>query len=549
MQLPIHEQKKRIVILGGGFGGVYTAIYLEKLLKKTSPYEIILISKENYFVYQPMLAEVVGGSLGLIDTVSALKKLLPKTTLYVREILNVDLEQKKIILAPEFNHTNFELSFDYLVFGLGNVTDFRGIPGIHEHALPFKNLADSITIRNQLIEVVEAAACEDNPKLRKELLTFVIGGGGFSGTEVAAEINDFVRALVKKYKKIDPKEVRVVLVHSQQRLMDKELSESLGTYSGKLLAKRGVEIRFGQRLTSASPSEAIVDGKERIPARTIVSTVPSSPNPIIEKLALPLEKGKIKTSLYLQVQDHPDLWALGDCALIPSWDGKGCCPPTAQFAIREAKTLAHNLVASLENRPLKPFKFKSIGMLGALGHHRAVAEILGIFKFSGFFAWILWRAIYWIKLPGFDRKLKVLFSWLLDAIVPIESVQLKLNPGQGVINFHYEEGDVIFNEGDVGDYFYIIVSGQVEILKSKHGQEQKIAVLSSGEYFGEMAILHDKKRNATVRCITPVDVIALRNKDFGALLSNLEDLKKGFVKKSDERLKEFARLSKDDKIA
>ncbi len=549
MKIPLNGQKKRIVILGGGFGGVYTAIYLEKLLKKHGSLEIVLVNKENYFVYQPMLAEVVGGSLGLIDTVSALKKLLPKTTVYVREILQVDLHQKKIILAPEFNHSNFELSYDYLVFALGNVTDFRGIPGIHEHALPFKNLADSIAIRNQLIEVVEAAACEENPRLRKELLTFVIGGGGFSGTEVAAEINDFVRSLVKKYKNIDPKEVRVVLVHSQKRLMDRELSESLGNYSGKLLAKRGVEIRFGQRLTSATPSEAVIDGKERIAAKTIVSTVPSSPNPVIEKLALPLEKGKIKTSIYLGVEEHPDLWAIGDCALIPTWDGKGFCPPTAQFAIREAKTLAHNLVASFESRPLKPFKFECIGMLGALGHHRAVAELFGKIKFSGFFAWLMWRAIYWIKLPGFDRKLKVAFSWLLDAIIPIESVQLKLNPGQGVINFHYEEGDIIFNEGDVGDYFYIIVSGQVEVLKHKEGQDRRLAVLSSGEYFGEMAILNDKKRSATVRCLTSCDIIALRNKDFGALLSNLEDLKKGFMKKSEERSQAFERFSKDDKIA
>ena len=548
MKIPLNSAKKRIVILGGGFGGVYTAIYLEKLLKKSN-FEIALVNKENYFVYQPMLAEVVGGSLGLIDTVSSLKKLLPKTTVYVRDILQVDLHQKKIILAPEFNHTNFELSYDYLVFALGNVTDFRGIPGIHEHALPFKNLADSIAIRNQIIEVVEAAACEENPAFRKELLTFVIGGGGFSGTEVAAEINDFVRSLVKKYKKIDPQEVKVVLVHSQKRLMDRELSESLSNYSAKLLIKRGVEIRFGQRLTSATPNEAVIDGKERIRSKTIVSTVPSSPNPIIESLPLPLERGKIKTTLYLGVENNKDLWALGDCALIPSFDEKGFCPPTAQFAIREAKTLAYNIVASLEGKPLKPFKFKCLGMLGALGHHRAVAELFGKIKFSGFFAWLMWRAIYWIKLPGIDRKLKVAFSWILDAIVPIESVQLKLNSGQGVINFHYEPGDIIFNEGDVGDYFYIIVSGQVEVLRSKEGQYIRLSVLSSGEYFGEMAILNDKKRSATIRCITACDVIALRNKDFGALLSNLEDLKKSFMKKSEERSQALDRIYKNDQSA
>lgn len=430
MKHDISKKKKKIVILGGGFGGVYTAIYLEKMLKK-SDFEIILVNKENYFVYQPMLAEVVGGSLGLIDTVSSLKKLLPKTTLFMREILSIDLENKKVILAPEFSRTNLELEYDHLVFALGNVTDFRGIPGIHEHALPFKNLADAVAIRNQLIEVIEEAACEKDPDLKKELLTFVIGGGGFSGTEVAAEVNDFVRSLAKKYKEIDPKEIRVVLIHSQQRLMDKELSESLGNYSGKLLQKRGVEIRFGQRLTSASPNEAVIDQKEVIRAKTIISTVPSSTNPIIEKLKLPLEKGRIKTSIELQILGEKNLWAVGDCALIPTSDGKGFCPPTAQFAIREAKVLAKNIVASLRSEALSPFHFKCIGMLGALGHHRAVAELFGKIKFSGFFAWLMWRAIYWIKLPGFDRKLKVAFSWLLDTIIPIESVQLKMTPSKG----------------------------------------------------------------------------------------------------------------------
>ena len=549
MHTSFPQQKKKIVILGGGFGGVYTALYLEKHLKKNSEYEIILVNKENYFVYQPMLSEVVGGSLGLIDTVSSLKKLLPKTTLFIRDVLSIDIEKKIVTLAPEFHRNNYELHYDHLVLALGNVTDFRGIPGIHEHALPFKNLADSIAIRNQLIAAVEAAACEEDPTLKQELLTFVIGGGGFSGTEVAAEVNDFVRRLAKNYPEIAPDMIKVYLVHSQQRLMDREMSPSLGDYSGKILTKKGVNILFGQRLTSASPNEAVIDGQKRIRAKTIISTVPSSINPILEKTTLPIEKNRIKTNLFLQVEGVSHIWALGDCALIPTKDLKGFCPPTAQFAIREAKVLAHNILATLKKQPLKEFDFKCIGMLGALGHHSAVAELFGKIKFSGFFAWLMWRAIYWIKLPGLDRKLKVAFSWLLDTIFPIESVQLKVQPAQGVINFHYEQGDTIFNEGDQGDYFYIIVSGKVEILKTKGPQQEQIAILSSGEYFGEMALLNEKKRVATVRCLTAVDVLALRQKDFGILIANLEDLRKGFLRKSEERIHHLHESQKKNKIA
>jgi NADH dehydrogenase len=531
----LEKNKERIVILGGGFGGVYTAMHLEKLLGKNSNYEIILVNKENYFVYQPMLAEVVGGSVGLIDTVSSLRALLPKTKLFVREIYGIDIPKKTITLSPQFSHSTYELTYDHLVFALGCVTDFRGIPGIHEHALPFKTLADAIIIRNRVIDVVESAACEENAELKAELLSFVIGGGGFSGVEVAAELNDFIRKLVKSYPEIDPKMVRVVLVHSQNRLMERELNESLSRYSEKILKKRGVEIRFGQHLTSASPNEAIIDGKEKIKAKTVISTVPSSPNPLLEKLPLPLERGKIKTDCCMLVNGYENIWAIGDCALIPLSTGQGFCPPTAQFAIREGATLAKNIVAKIEGKSLIPFNFKCLGMLGALGHHSAVAELFGTLKFSGFFAWLMWRAIYWMKLPGFDRKLKVVFSWLLDMIIPIESVQLKASPTHGIINLHYEKGDIIFNEGDVGDYLYIIASGEIEILKAKDNQFVRIATLSAGEYFGEMALLNEIRRMATVRCLTPVDVLALRKNDFGALISNLEELRKGFEKTNETR--------------
>ncbi|MBM3192281.1 MAG: cyclic nucleotide-binding domain-containing protein, partial [Chlamydiae bacterium] len=420
-------------------------------------------------------------------------------------------------------------------------TDFRGIPGLHEHALPFKTLADAIAIRNRIIDVVECAASINDLSLQKELLSFVIGGGGFSGVEVAAELNDFVRALIKKYPTLNEDLVRVVLVHSQKRLMDKELSENLSLYAQKILSKRGVEIRFGQHLTSASLNEAIIDHKETIAAKTVISTVPSSPNPLLEKLQLPLIKGKIKTSSFLLVEGYDNVWALGDCACIPLERG-GFAPPTAQFALREGKTLAKNLVAYIRKKPLSSFHFKSLGMLGALGHRSAVAELFGHFKFSGIIAWLLWRAIYWLKLPGFDRKIKVAFSWLLDMIIPIESVQLKLNPTRGIIQLHYEEGEIIFKEGDVGDYLYILISGTVEVIKDKDGAPYRIATLGAGEYFGELAILNEKRRLATVKCATKVDVLALRKTDFGALMANLESLRKGFEETGKKRTEALEKL-------
>jgi len=532
--------KKRIVILGAGFGGAYTAMYLEKHLKKHKDvFEIYLVNRENYFVFQPMLAEVIGGSLDLLDTINPLRKLLPKTHLYVREVDAIDLERKQIILSPKYSHTPTEVRYDHLVLALGNVTDFRGTAGLHEHALPFKNLADSIVIRNQVIDVLESAACEEDPALKQKLLTFVVGGGGFSGTEVVAEVNDLVHKLSKQYPSIHHEDIRVVLVHSKERLMERELSESLSRYAEKLLKKRGVEIRFGAHLSSATPEEAILDTGERICAKTIISTVPSSPNPLIETLPLPLEKGKIVTDAGMQVKEHPEIWAIGDCAAIPNLEGKGICPPTAQFAIREAKVLAHNIAASLLGRKKKEFRFKALGMMGALGHHSAVAELFGKFKFSGICAWILWRMIYWMKLPGFDRKLKVALSWILDTMIPIEAVQIKTTPSQGIAQLHFETGEIIFHQDDIGDYLYIIVSGEVEVYVTKEGKDRVIAKLGKGEYFGEMALLNQRSRLATVRCLTPVDVLALRKSDFGILISNFQELRKDFEETEKTRRREI----------
>lgn len=527
-EVELMSDKKKIVILGGGFGGAYTAMHLESYLKKQNDFEITLINRENYFVFQPMLAEIVGGSLDLLDTINPLRKLLPKTKLYIREIKSIDTAGKKIILSPKFTHKSLEIPFDHLILALGNVTIFRGMSGLHEHALPFKNLADSLMIRNQLIDVIEAASCEDDPILRKQLLTFVVGGGGFSGTEVVAELNDFVRKMAKQYREIDPSDIRVILAHSKDRLMERELSPSLGEYAGKLLKKRGVDIRFNVHLTAATPEEAIFDNGERIPSKTIISTVPSSPNPLIEELPLKTQKGKVITNVMMQAEGHEHIWSLGDCAAIPNLGEKTLCPPTAQFAIRQAKVLAYNIVAHMRGFPKKVFRFKALGMMGALGHHSAVAELFGKFKFSGLSAWILWRLVYWMKLPGFDRKLKVALSWILDTMIPIEAVQIKTAPSHGIAQLHFESGEVIFHEGDIGDYLYIIINGEVEIFNTIKGKEHCIAKLSKGEYFGEMALLNQRSRLATVRCLSAVDVLALRKSDFGLLISNFAELRKNF---------------------
>ncbi len=528
--------RKRIVILGGGFGGVYTAKYLEKELGGRDDFEIVLINKENYFVFQPMLPEVISGTIGLLDTVNSIRRLLPKTTLHVREVEGIDLENRIIITSPGFRPHAHKISYDYLVMALGNVTDFRGLRGLPEHALPFKNLADAIYLRNHIIRALEEAAIEtDDLELRKQLLTFVVAGGGFSGIEVVAEINDFVRGVARNYKGIDPAEIRVVLLHSQARILP-EVSEKLALFAQKILSKRGVELRLQTRLEAATGEEAILQDGEKISTRTLVSTVPSSPHPIIEMLDLPKGKNsRLIADPYLAVEGAPNIWALGDCAQIPDPSGQGFSPPTAQHAIRQAKTVAHNIVAAMRGGEKRAFGFKGLGKMGALGHRSAVAEIFGM-NISGFLAWWMWRTIYLMKMPGWGRRLKVATSWTLDLFLPAELVQVRFDRSAGLLQEHFEPGETIFQQGDLGDRIYMIINGQAEVVRREEAEEQILAQLGPGEFFGEMALLNQSERMATVRCTAPLDAVSLPKREFGLLTAYLPQLRDNLTSVMNNRI-------------
>jgi NADH dehydrogenase len=527
-------RKPRVVILGGGFAGVYTALALEKAQRKRDDFEIVLVNRENYFVFQPMLPEVISGSIGLTDVVSPIRRLLPRTELHVRDAETVDLDRRVVVTSPGFRPHPHEIRFDHLVLALGNVTDFRGLPGLPEHAMPFKNLADALHLRNHVIHALAEAAVEQHDeRLRRELLTFVVAGGGFSGVEVAAELNDFVRTVAPGYRGIDPAEIRVLLVHSQDRILP-ELAPSRAAFAQDRLRRRGVEIRLGTRLAAATGTEAILADGERVPTRTIVSTVPSSPHPLVGALDVPKGKGgRIPTDATLEVTGVPGVWALGDCALVPTPDGQSA-PPTAQHATRQAAVAAHNILAAIRGGPRRVFGFKGLGTMGSLGHRSAVAEILGV-RLSGFLAWWVWRTVYLSKMPGWGRRLKVAVSWTLDLFLPPELVNLRLDGSRGVTREHFEAGDDVFRQGDLGDRLYIIVKGAVEVVREEPSGETVLARLGPGEYFGEMALLQRTTRNATVRAAETTDLLALPQGEFSVLAAHLPELRRGFERMAEAR--------------
>jgi len=524
-----------VVVLGGGFAGVYTAMALERSPGRGQDFEVVLVNRENYFVFQPMLPEVISGTIGLTDVVSPLRRLLPRTEIHVRDVEAVDLERRVVVTSPGFEPHSHYLHWDHLVVALGTVTDFRGLPGLPEHAMPFKDLGDALRLRHHVIRALEEASLEHHrPQLRRELLTFVVAGGGFSGVEVAAELNDFVRRAARGYRGLDPGEVRVLLLQAGERILP-ELPESLASFAQGVLARRGVEVRLGTRITAATGREAILESGERLMTRTLVSTVPSSPHPLIESLALPrAANGRLQVTAELRVEGRKDVWAVGDCARVVTPDGQ-VAPPTAQHATRQAAVVAHNVVAALRGGSPRVFAFRGLGKMGSLGHRSAVAEVMGL-RLSGFAAWWLWRTVYLMKLPGWGRRLKVAASWTLDLLLPPETVQLRLHGSEGVTREHFEPGELVFREGELGDRLYIVLSGSAEVVRALGGgEEQRLAALGPGQCFGEMALVNHTTRSASVRCCTPMDVLSLPRRDFAALSAHIPDLRASFERLAAER--------------
>ncbi len=353
-----------------------------------------------------MLHEIAASDLDIADVVNPMRKMLRHVSFFQGAVDSIDLEKKEVVVSHGFDHHSHALGYDHLVFALGSVTNFFGLPGLAERAVTMKSLGDAIELRNRLIAHLEEADTECAAKDREPLLTFVVAGGGFAGVETIGSINDFIQEALPYYPHIPRELVRVVLVHPGEYPLP-ELGESLGRYTAKQLAKRGVEIHANTKVKGVTPREVDLSDGTRITSFTLVWTAGTSPNPTLDLVDVPRERGRIKVNAEMQVEGHPGLWSLGDCAVVPNIDEPGAChPPTAQHASREGAVLARNIVASIRGKALKPFRFKTLGLLASIGQRTGVARILGV-NFSGFIAWWLWRMIYLSNLPRTEKKIRV----------------------------------------------------------------------------------------------------------------------------------------------
>ena len=507
------------VIAGGGFAGVYCARALEAKLGNSARERVALIASENFMLFQPMLAEVAGSALPPQHVVNPIRQLCRNVTVLRGEITEIDLDAHRLTVSAGDFVGNVIVTFRHLVAGLGGTVDLSRVPGMAEHAFLMKNIGDALKLRDALIGRFEEANMEEDARDIRRLLTFVIVGGGFSGVETSGQLLDFTRELLSFYPRLPADALRIVLIHGRDRLMP-ELSASLAKYCEDNLRNRGLEIILNARVSAMTAGRIQLDDGRVIESRTVVSTVGSAPHPLLvalsRKSGLPCEKGRLLTDATMRVKGRSDLWAAGDCAAVPMppnpRQGAGApsarefSPSTAQFALRQGALLGRNLARALQGSgDFQAFRFRGLGELTSLGHHAAAAEILGL-KFSGFFAWWLWRSIYLMKLPGFERKLRVLLDWTLDLFFPADITSFQAQPTQVLKLMHLEKGDVLCHAGEPAFSFYIVKAGLIE-LRNPTGAVER--TMTPGRHFGKSTILHNLAWPYTAVATEPSEVMAI----------------------------------------
>jgi NADH dehydrogenase FAD-containing subunit len=447
-------RQKRLLVLGGGFAGIEVLKRLQSTFEDDVEVHITLISRDNFFLFTPLLHEVSSGMIETRHISTPVREFCKRAKFYEADVESIDLESKRVIIRhaagleeelhegqqqfAEFSssknsgHTHI-LEYDYLIIALGSKTKFFGLKDIEQNAFTMKELDDAIILRNHVINLLETADFEHEDKeLRKSLLSFVVVGGGFSGVETVGELNDFVRSLTKQYYyNIDAKrDVRVVLISSGNRLLH-EMDKEFGEFALEKLQENGIEVMLDTHAESATPNSVTLDNGMTIPTRTLIWSAGTTTEKLVRELPCEHDKsGRILVDSYMRVKGYEDtVFALGDCSAVPEprnsdKDGK-IYPPTAQHALREGRVAAQNVAALINNKKMGAFKYNTKGMMATVGKRNGVAIIFG-FKLHGFMAWWLWRTFYLANLPTVEKKLRVMIDWTVDLLFKRDVTRIRI---------------------------------------------------------------------------------------------------------------------------
>lgn len=427
---------KTIVIVGGGFGGAYTAQSLEKTMRGQDV-EIVLIDHHNYFIFYPLLVEAGTGSVEPRHAVIPIRDFISDTRFIMASVNKVDVGSKTVNYKLVGDTKTQAIQYDELVIALGSVTMIppeKFVTGVRENAMQLKSLSDAVALRDRAIQLLELANAIEDPKERKRLLTTVVIGGSFTGVEALGELEVFMRKAARLYGAVNPSDCRFVLVEMAPQLLS-VMGDKLSKFTEEALLKRDIDVRLSTSVKHIADDHIILDSGERVESCTTIWCAGISPHPMNKELGLPLnERGYIECEADMRVKGFDNVWALGDTAFNPDPEGKPY-PPLAQHAMRMGKHLGKNIAAKSRGKATKPFVFNILGSLVAMGRHQGVAKILGM-KVEGFGAWMMWRMIYLMKMPRFGRRVRVALDWFIDSFTRHDVSQLWANR---TLHFHNDE--------------------------------------------------------------------------------------------------------------
>lgn len=514
----------RIIIVGGGFAGVTLAEDLKRRIGRD--FEVVVISAENHMVFTPMLAEVAGRSLAGLDVVISGREIAPRATWLTATVTGVDLKKNEV----EYTRPDGEiatLSYAHLVLACGSSVNLDEVPGLAASAYTLRTVADGLTLGNEVIARFEQAAVEPDDAERQRLLTVVVVGGGFTGVEAAGHVFDLMRNIHPFYPQLSRNRPRLLLLQRGGRIVPEFQHDSLSEFALRKLGQNGLEVRLNTDVKEATERYVRLETGERIDTGLILCAVGTAPVALIGKIGLPLQRGRLKTEPDMRVTGTANVWAFGDCAAVPNAWNAQISPPTAQFALRQAKQLAANLVRVQRGEATRPFRFRPQGLLATIGHHNGVAEIYRM-KFSGLLAWFLWRAVYLLKIPTFQRKLNVIVDWIWDIFFKPNIVQVRVAQQQRFKQAHYAAGDFVFRKGEPGGAFFVVKTGSAGLYLDE-ASPAPLVTWTKGDHFGEAAVLEGVAHptyTVSVKAETPLDLIVLGRADFTHLAESLGVLQK-----------------------
>jgi NADH dehydrogenase len=517
-------EDSKLVIVGGGFAGATLA---EQLGRRVAPdVEVIVISSENHMTFTPMLAEVAGRSLSALDVTVPGRQIARGATWVTAAVTGVDLKKNEVeYTRPDGQKAT--LPYTHLVLACGSDVNLDVVPGMAAHAYTLRTVGDGFDLGNEIITRFEQAAAEPNDAERERLLTVVVVGGGFTGVEAAGHLFDLMRNIMPFYPQLSHVRPRMVLLQRGPKIVPEFQHDSLSEFALRKLRQNGLDVRLNTDVKEVTAQYVRLGTGERIDSGLTVCSVGTAPVALIKKIGLPVERGRLKTEPDMRVTGSANVWAFGDCAAVPNAWNAQISPPTAQFALRQAKQLAANLLRVQRGGATKPFHFRPQGLLATIGHQNGVAEIYGL-KFSGLIAWLLWRCVYLMKIPTIGRKLNVVVDWTWDIFFKPNVVEVRVARRQRFKQAHFAAGDFVFRKDEPVAGIYVVKSGSAGLYIDE-AAPTPFVTWSKGDHFGELAFLEEAEHStypAAVKAETPLDLLVVDRADFSGLAESLGMLQK-----------------------